>query len=78
MGTEALQEYTFQLGHVFSDMEMAGGIRLSRVWSCVSIGPRPFRHGNKTPGYPTLDEARGFQLGHVLSDMEIDHIGEDL
>ena len=38
----------------------------------VSIGPRPFRHGNVQPdGQHHPKTRKGFQLGHVLSDMEM-------
>jgi len=36
----------FQLGHVLSDMEIDKRYRI-KLWNKeVSIGPRPFRHGN--------------------------------
>ena len=37
----------------------------------VSIGPRPFRHGNSVLSARARPSKFGFQLGHVLSDMEI-------
>ena len=37
----------------------------------VSIGPRPFGHGNITVPLPLPIDTPPFQLGHVLSDMEI-------
>ena len=37
----------------------------------VSIGPRPFRHGNREAKNGKLQGIVRFQLGHVLSDMEI-------
>jgi hypothetical protein len=69
----------FQLGHVFSDMEI--GIS-SQAWlqcDCgVSIGPRLFRHGNEGLSdeawiecVRNIQRAIWFQLGHVFSDMEI-------
>jgi len=38
----------------------------------VSIGPRPFRHGNAKDLLTIHKLVEMFQLGHVLSDMEID------
>ena len=62
----------FQLGHVLSDMEMTyGERRLSEGYRGVSIGPRPFGHGNANAGYAVFPGDGGFQLGHVLSDMEM-------
>jgi len=39
----------FQLGHVLSDMEIDGGADVTSyyVQFQVSIGPRPFGHGNQ-------------------------------
>ena len=36
----------FQLGHVFSDMEISFGDVVDMYRRRVSIGPRLFRHGN--------------------------------
>ena len=40
----------------------------------VSIGPRPFGHGNSLEALEIeiMVAINAFQLGHVLSDMEID------
>jgi len=73
-GTTLQPQVAFQLGHVFSDMEMRWGLSrfvLNRE-PVVSIGPRLFRHGNDKN---FMDKGRWnvtmFQLGHVFSDMEI-------
>ena len=45
-----MYQFGFQLGHVFSDMEICGGILMYKVvvgLNDVSIGPRLFRHGNE-------------------------------
>ena len=54
-------------------MEIDGGADVTSyyVQFQVSIGPRPFGHGNMADGYPDMFYAIAFQLGHVLSDMEI-------
>ena len=60
----------FQLGHVFSDMEIIYGTE-SDNWTIVSIGPRPFIHGNMVEVCKEGINNKAFQLGHVLSDMEM-------
>ena len=62
----------FQLGHVFSDMEIVKDENDWSASSTVSIGPRLFRHGNALIIVIAHDRpVHGFQLGHVFSDMEI-------
>ncbi|GEM_PF-2214287 len=41
-------DYGFQLGHVFSDMDCGPGDRPGSERNSVSIGPRLFRHGLDT------------------------------
>ena len=62
--------FQFQLGHVLSDMEIEMAITGNDLIRWVSIGPRPFGHGNIIPVI-FRGPFTGFQLGHVLSDMEI-------
>jgi hypothetical protein len=40
-------------------------------WTIVSIGPRPFIHGNMVEVCKEGINNKAFQLGHVLSDMEM-------
>ena len=61
----------FQLGHVFSDMEIQPTHTASPSFIEVSIGPRLFRHGNLEGGAIRYFTGSEFQLGHVFSDMEM-------
>jgi len=63
----------FQLGHVFSDMEIQNVFCRSIRREPVSIGPRLFRHGNISRCSGISPLSMMFQLGHVFSDMEIFH-----
>ena len=58
----------FQLGHVFSDMEMRRlGVTHLKNNADVSIGPRLFRHGNATDStYGNGSEITGVSIGPRL------------
>jgi len=58
----------FQLGHVFSDMEIPSLLEQERCTETtgVSIGPRLFRHGNAQNLCPFLSMGVGVSIGPRL------------
>ena len=84
----------FQLGHVFSDMEMQQNQPDERVATQVSIGPRLFRHGNLIScilwGYQSLRSfnwATSFQtwkwprciaMGRLSATFQLGHVFSDM
>ena len=61
-----------QWGHVLSDVEIAWTAPISPGRLIASMGPRPFRRGNKRRAAMLGYDMPVLQWGHVLSDVEME------
>ena len=61
---------SFQLGHVFSDMDCMGQVMAGGACNCSFNWATSFQTWIGSMAQPNWLMARTFQLGHVFSDMD--------